>query len=237
MSTLQTYIDDAMIAYWIDAQQYKPAQQVRDANVVYHKIEDFIVHNIWEWFFWDIATVEDTVANQNEYTFPVIPSWNFDSVQKIENISIKYETNGKFYQATPINRETITEDLSELNERYSEVKPVYFIADNSYFIFPAPKEAIAEAIKIYGIKWLRDVTASTTDANLFGWKIPKKYYSFITEGLEEFILRKQGKRAEAEEARQIFERDRLPRLAERLWNRKIWITLRQPINVSKYYGK
>jgi hypothetical protein len=34
-------------------------------------------------------------------------------------------------------------DLSWYSENHSEADPIYFITDSSYFIFPAPKVAVA----------------------------------------------------------------------------------------------
>lgn len=234
MSTLQTWVNRAMIQYWIDAQQYKPEQQLQDANVVYHTIEDFIVDRIGEWYFWDISAVDTTVVWQSEYTFPEIATWDFDSVQNIEAISIKYTDDGNFVPVKEINRQTITQDLSQLWNYYTTSNPVYFIADNSYFIYPAPTEAVSGGIKLYGIKWLRDIELTTTEDDMFGGRIPRKYFHYLSQGLEQYILRTQGKSAEAINSHDRFEKVLLPELIWKLWNRKIGINLRQPLNVKKY---
>lgn len=237
MATAQYWVDWAMIDYGIDAVQYPPTMQTRNLNTIYHRIWDFIVDRIWEGIFWDILTVEDTVVGQNEYSLPTIPTWPFLSANKIENISIKYADNEDFVQAKQINRETITEDLSTLSRNYSTANPVYFIADNSYFIFPAPTTAIADGIKVYWIKALRDITLTTDETEMFWGKIPTKYFDYITLGLEQYILRKKGKIDEANNSHDRFERVLLPELIGKLGKRKIGISLRQPLNVSKYYGK
>jgi hypothetical protein len=59
---------------------------------------------------------------------------------KIENISIKYES--EYIKARPVNRQTLEYDLSwyEVNQSFAD--PIYFITNNSYFIYPAPLTAV-----------------------------------------------------------------------------------------------
>jgi len=45
-----------------------------------------------------------------------------------------------------VNRQILQEehDLSRYETNQSETDPIYFIADDSYFIYPAPKEAVED---------------------------------------------------------------------------------------------
>lgn len=231
MSTLQTIIDRNRRLNFVDEYQYTNAQALEDANYRIHQIEDYITSDIWEWFFWDILKVDTTVIWQNEYSLPVISTGAFNWVPKIENISIKYQTWWDYIKAREVNRQTLDYDMSWYEVNQSESEPIYFIADNSYFIFPTPKVAIVDGIKLYWIKSLADVTLTTTYEELFGWKIPSKYYDKID--LTEFILRWQWQKEKADAEKAVFERVTLPNLVDRLWNRKVWISLRQPADVSK----
>lgn len=232
MATLQTIVDRNRRLNYVDSIQYTDTSALEDANYRIHQIEDYITSAIWEGFFWDILKTDTTVVNQSEYTLPVISTGAFNWVPKIENISVMYQTWWEYIKAREVNRQTLDHDISWYETNQSESDPIYFIADNSYFVFPAPKIAVVNWIKLYWIKSLADVTLTTTYANLFGGKIPDKYFYMID--LSEFIKRQQGKDRERELAKDIFERKTLPSLVEKLWNRKVWISVRWTPDVSKY---
>lgn len=234
--TLQTYIDRAMRLNSVDVSQYTPANALEDAIIIYHQIEDYITSDIWEWFFLDIAINDTTVISQSEYTLPIISSGNFNWIPKIESISVKYTEDWEYIPAREVERTVLlqTHDLSWYEVNQSNGDPIYFIADNSYFIYPAPKEAATNWIKLYGIKSLSDIVATTAEADLFWGKIPTKYHNLISEGMEQFIFATQGKKAEAENAKNIFELEKLPKLVKKLGDRKVGIQLRWTPDISIY---
>lgn len=234
MATLQTRVDNARTLNYVDSSQYTDAQALLHSNIIIHQIEDFIVQEIWERFFWDILSVDNTVINQNEYTLPTLSSGLFEWANKVEVVTIQYRTWWDFIKAREVNFETLEHDLTWYNNYQSEADPIYFVADKSVFIYPSPKVAIEWAIKFYWIKSLSDVTLATTDSDLFGWKIPTKYYYLISDWLEQFILRTQWKRQEAIQAKDRFDNVVLPSIVDKLWNRKVGISVRQPANISKY---
>jgi hypothetical protein len=234
--TVQTYIDRAMNQNNVDVYQYLPAQSIQDFNIIMHQIEDYITSAIWERFFWDILTVGTTIVDQSEYTLPEITTGNFNWTPKVEAISIQYTAWWDFIPARLKNLDILLQehDLSWYETNVSESNPIFFIADDSYFIYPAPKTAIANAIKLYWIKSLSDVTATTALTDLFGGKIPSKYFYLISDWMKQFIKEMQGKDEESVNAKRIFELEKLPNLVEKLWNRKPWISQRGTPNLSKY---
>ena len=149
---------------------------------------------------------------------------------------MKFSADGDYVPVRLIDRSTALQeyDLSwyEANQPVSD--PIFFVADNSIFIYPAPKEAVEDGIKFYGIKGLANVIASTDENLLFGGKIPTKYHYLISEGMTQFIKRTQGKDQEGEAAKQIFENETLPKLANKLGNRKVGVSKRGTPDVSKY---
>lgn len=233
MGTLQTRVDNARTLNNVDDNQYTDTQALLHSNLIIHQIEDYIVNSIWERFFWDILTVENTVVNQNEYTLPTLPTWLFDWANKVEVVTIQYREWQDFIKAREVNFETLEHDLTWYNNYQSESEPIYFIADKSVFIYPAPKVQITWWIKFYWIKSLKDVTTLTTnDSDLFWGKIPTKYYYLISEWLEQFILRTLGKTQEAIQSKDRFDTIILPSIVDKLWNRKVWISERQPANIK-----
>ncbi len=238
MATAQTRIDRAMRLNSVSVSQYTPAMQIEDTNVIYHQIEDFIVSEIWEGFFWDILQPTTTVVWQSEYNFPTWLTWNFNSANKIEAISIKYTSTSSYVPAREVNRQIYTQqnDLTVLATQQPVSDPIYFIADNSIFIYPTPLEAVTNWINWYGIKSLADITASTTDANMFNWKIPLKYYYMLSDWLAQFILATKVLKQESEIAKDIFEKKTLRSLINKLWNRKTGIQLRQSPDLSSLHN-
>jgi hypothetical protein len=198
---------------------------LEDANIIIHQIEDFITEKIWEWYFWDILSTSTTVIWQSEYTLPVISSWSFNWVPKIESISIKYQD--EYIKAREVNRVNLDQDLSYYETAQSTYDPFYFIADNSYFIYPAPLTAITNWIKLYWIKSLADITASTDETLIFAWKIQPKYFYAITDWMKQYILSRQWKSREWERAKQVFEKETLINLINKIGNRKTWISIIQ----------
>jgi hypothetical protein len=86
---------------------------------------------------------------------------------------------------------------------------------------------ITDWIKLFWLKSLVDVDLTTNYEDIFWWKIPEKYYHYMSDWLDQFILKRQWKRQEAELAKDIFERKSLPQLVQKLWNRKTWILKRK----------
>lgn len=235
MSNLNTRVNNARNLNNVDTNQYSDTQALLHSNIIIHQIEDYIVNAIWERFFWDILAVQNTVVNQNEYTLPTLSSGLFDWANKIESISIQYRTWWEFIKAEEVNFETLEHDLTWYEANQSEATPIYFVADKSVFIYPSPKVQINWAIKFYWIKSLKDVTTLTTpDSDLFGGKIPTKYYYLISEWLEQFILRSQNRNQEAIQSKDRFDNVLLPSIVDKLWNRKVGISMRKPADISKY---
>ena len=236
MATLNDHIILARNLNTSNESQFPDPIALLCANIIIHQIEDYITSAIWEGFFWDILTTSTTVAWQSEYTLPVIDTWLFNWTPKIEWISIKYADWGDFVPATEKNREILLQehDLTRYETNISESTPIYFIADNSYFVFPSPLVPVEKAIKVYWIKSLADATLTTTDAELFWGKISPKYYYTILDGLKQYIKAIQNKETESVNARLDFEDNILPRLVDKIWNRRVGISQRWNPDLSLY---
>lgn len=226
MSNVQTLINRAMSLNNVDIYQYPSDVALEDFNIIYHQVEDYIKTNIGERYFWDILYT-DTVIWINEYKLPSWLTWNFNEAKKIEDLSIKYKNNWDYIKPRLVYIEQLNLDISILEQNQSSEDPIYFIADDSYFIFPSVKEIVVDWIKLYWLKSLIDVWLTTTYENILWGKISHKYYHYISEWLEQFILKRQWKKQEAELAKDVFERKTLPRLIQKLWNRKTWIIKRR----------
>lgn len=178
--TWQEIIDFARtICWWLSTSQLPTATAVQYMNIGYHKVKREII-NLKEDFFWDILLTDDTVVWQNEYTIPAWLAWNYQDVAKTMWVSIKYTDSTNYVKCDKQYQYQLTEDLDYYKTSQSQLSPFFFIADNSYFIFPAPIVAVSEWLKVYWIKNLIDIDETTTEANIFDWKIPTEYHYIIS---------------------------------------------------------
>lgn len=144
-------------------------------NEGYHIVKRAIIRLRQE-YFWDILTTSTTVVWQSEYTIPAWLTWNYKDLEKILAISIKYTTDWDYILCEKQNQYQLTQDLSYYETAQPQTKPFFIIADNSYFIYPAPLQAVTSWIKVYWIKDLIDINKDTTEANIFDWKIDTSYH-------------------------------------------------------------
>jgi len=227
--SVQAQVDRVRRLWQVDEHQYDDTTAVEDFNIVYHDIENTIVTEVWEDFFYDILTVDTTVVGQSEYTLPEWLTGDYTSLYKNLWVSIKY--GKKFEKATKIYPNLLPQDLQWYETNQSPANPVYHISDKSYFIYPAPTVEVSEWLKIYWIKNLADVTISTTE--LFAGSIPSKFYSIIALWMLEFVYTSQGKVNEAINARARYERER-SKLVEYLSDRDDGIYEIQAPDLSYY---
>lgn len=178
--TWQEMIDFALAKLWgISASQYPDAEI--DLNLAYHYVKRQIV-SIREDYFWDIIKVSATVIWQSEYRIPTITTWDEafrTKVQKIMWVSVKYSDTSDFKKLELRHQYQLWDDLSLYGERQSQTKPFFFIADDSYFIYPAPQNVVSSWIVVYWIKWLIDIDKDTTEAEMFGGKIPTDFHYVV----------------------------------------------------------
>lgn len=199
---VQQIIDRARRLAYVDSTQYINATALEDFNIVYHDIENEIV-SLQEDFFWDIFKTDTTVINQTEYTLPADIWSGWTSLNKNIWVSIKYKADWDYIKARRVNINNLENDLDWYAENQSEADPIYHISDNSYFVYPKPREAVVNWIKTYWIKNLADLLI--TDTELFKWKIPSKYFHIIALGMLEFIYQSRWMLNEANNAKQRYE--------------------------------
>lgn len=217
----------------VDDYQYTNLQALEDLNIIYHDIENTIVTEVSEDFFWDYF-VTDTVIWQEEYRLPKSLSWNYTSLYKSIQISIKYRNDFEEYKkAEKIYPYLLSRDLSDYKEWYSRSSPFYHISDDSFFIYPAPKESVNDWLKIYWIKNLKDLNLNSIEDDLFSWTIPTKFHYIISLWMLEFIYMAQNLTNEAINARARYERER-SKLVEYLSDRQEWIIEREDWDLSYY---
>ena len=178
--TWQQIIDFTLAKLWgISSSQYPDV--ATDLNIAYHYVKRAIT-NIREDFFWDMIDSQATVIWQSEYRIPVISTWdaNFQTkIQKVMGASMKYSTTGSYTKLERLDQYQLDKDLSYYTNGASQSNPFCFIADDSLFVYPAPVAVVTSWLRIYGIKGLIDINASTVEVNIFGGKISPEFHYVI----------------------------------------------------------
>lgn len=121
-------------------------------NMYYQLFVTEILQAMDGWDFGAEIATADTVAGQQEYTFPT-------TILKIKRIETTYDG---------INWVKVNSlDISEMSQAVSSTEfntnsPFFDLMDNSLFLFPTPTSSIAGALKIW---YEKEVTALTSDTD------------------------------------------------------------------------
>jgi len=190
--------------------QFPDAQVLKYLNIVKNNFWSYIVTSINEDYDWDIFTVSTTVVNQSEYQLPVVASdtaW----IKKINNISINYDWETyddgtlKYIKAMEIKPSNLAREWNYYKNNQDSDYPIYYIADNSYFVAPMPTAAIANWIQVKGIKKIPDYATTTVEADMV---IPIDHHDILIQWILPYIYKAQGKNQESASEKQEYIRQR-----------------------------
>lgn len=190
MNTPQAVINQMRRICRVDTSQYTDANALIDLNTLKDEFWSSIVTTVNEDYNWERWTT-DSVALQSEYT-TVTVAYNTAGTKVLKWVAINYDnttyTNTgikEFVKARLVNPYTLEQDWDYYVENQSELDPIYYVADNSYFIAPAPRTAVTWGIKLTWIRKIPDWTLSTTEADM---KIQVDQQNALVFGLVVFGL-------------------------------------------------
>lgn len=212
--------DLAVLQSYSTKSQVTEQDFLRYINIVKDDFFSHLITSVKQDYNWDIFT-GDTVWWQTEYTFPQL-AVSSDGMLKLRELYISYDDKvysnwmKQYTKAEEISLDMLEKDWNYYQSEQSVDKPIYFIADNSVFIAPTPKESKTDALQLKWIKRIRDYTISTTEAET---KIPPTHHQTLVQGVLPFIFKRQAKRQEAmtEEWEYIRKRQEAMRM---LWERR-----------------
>ena len=168
---------------------------LEELNLTYQDLVDRITQ-VTKWdYFWDIGKTP-TVVNQSEY---VVEKLGIEpdalDIKKINKVFVRYSTSDAYPTLLKYQNPWALEyhpDYYKANQSKNE--PFFYIQDTSIFIYPAPQEAIADALEVYVIHKPAELTVHTSE----DWiEIPAQYHDIMAYGLAKAILETQGKWNEA----------------------------------------
>lgn len=171
MQTAQKIIDQMRRIAKVDSSQYTDANALIDLNTLKDEFWSAIVSTVEEDYNWEYWTA-NTVAFQNEYTLSQV-AYNLAWTKVLKWLSINYNWETYinnwwliYIKATQINLNSLPLDWSYYVENQSVNDPIFYIADNSCFIAPAPITAITNWLKLIWIRKIPDYTLSTTEEDM-----------------------------------------------------------------------
>jgi len=149
-------------------------------NVTYRDLINTIVSRVNEDFFYN-ELLADSVANQREYNFPTRTTLQA-GLKKLISVGIKYKGTEDYYKISePTKFSNLINDPTYYVENQPESEPFFTVADQSFFIYPAPTVSVTGWIMLYGITDPKELVTSETEANI---KIPLDFHHIIVLGNE-----------------------------------------------------
>lgn len=155
----------------INTSQYSDNEALEDLNTIKDELWTWIISKVQDRYNWERWTA-NTTALQWEYSIPTVAS-NTAWAKLLNWISIAYNSENytkiwtiKYIQAREVNPNWLDYDWDYYSENQSEDDPIYYVADNSFFIAPIPRTSITNWIKLTWIRKIPDYTLSTTEVDM-----------------------------------------------------------------------
>lgn len=163
---------------------YTNASALEDLNVIKDEFWAEIVSRLEEDYNWD-EWKTSTVSGQGEYTLPPLTSTS-DGTKALKTVAVSYGTTVyddgglQYVKAKLVNPASMALDWDYYKNNQSELNPVYYVSDNSIFIAPIPQSAVANGVKMTGIRKIADYDLLTVEADI---GIPVDFHRVLVFGL------------------------------------------------------
>lgn len=170
----------------VDTSQYSDANALIDLNTLKDEFWSALITKVWEDYSWERWKV-DLTSLISEYKMPEV-AYNTAWAKLLKGISINYNGNTytdtgllEYNKAREVNPNTLEHEWNYYIENQSESDPMYFVADNSYFIAPAFRTAwLVDRIKLTWVRKIADWTLATSESAM---KIPVDQQQALVFGL------------------------------------------------------
>lgn len=188
-----------------DSTNYTDAQGIKDFNAVYQDLISDIITEIDEDYFWD-KIVTDSVASQNEYVIDDTQTSPNYRINQVNKVSVKYSDTDAYYtKATRVNPNDFENDEDWYKTNQPKTNPVYYVADDSVFIFPQPDANVTAGIKMNVILQPVDLTINSTEADVV---IAPRFHKVISDGIRRFIYAGRQMLAEEQSALALYDKSK-----------------------------
>lgn len=194
---VQQIIDRARRLWYVSSNQYNDTQALEDFNIVRKKLWKILVQRVNEDFFFDILTT-DLIADQSEYN--LYDDTNNIEVDKLQEVYVKYDSTATEHtKATLVNKDDLDKDLTWYAENQPESDPIYYVADESVFIYPKGK-GVTGGLKYHATLKLNDLLI-TDDKNSILIDAPE----LLADGLLPYVYQSRGLLNEKNDAKASYE--------------------------------
>lgn len=195
-------IDKAIRLTYTNNWEYNPETEwLEDLIEVLQDVYTTIDTEVNEEYLYDIYTT-DLVEWQNEYTFQT-PTSTSAWMNKFKYLYIKYWNEYK--RARYVSEATMQETpfYNEVNR--SEADPIWYIADESVFIYPAPKSNVTDWLKASVSIMPQDILYTDEEDAI---RIPRQYHKVLVEWLMWYIYQQRWLLNEANNQKNIYEQSK-----------------------------
>ena len=193
----------------VNATNFPDTRVLKYLNIVKNNFWSYIVTAISEKYNWDIFTVDDIIPNKSEYLIPEVTS-DIAWAKKINSILINYDWETyddwtiKYIKATETDPSILQKDWNYYVNNQDVSKPLYYIADNSYFIAPSVND-LSGSIQVKWIKKIPDYETTTLEIDTI---IPIDQHDILIQWVLPYILKAQNKSEESINEKQEYIRQR-----------------------------
>jgi hypothetical protein len=158
---------------------FTDADTLVSANVWYDILMGEVVAAMDDWDIGGELATADTVASQQEYTFPT-------DIFKIKRIEVTYDgVNWSVATRFDVNEMSRPTDTTSISQNFSTSKPFVDTYDNSIFLYPIPTLAITGGIKIFYEPLATQLSSGSDEPN-----ISRPYHIGIAYGMAQDYLKK-----------------------------------------------
>ena len=171
----------------VNTSQYTDADALLDLNIRKNEFWSALMSTVQEPYDWQKWTT-DSVSLQSEYNLAEVTTTTAGT-KLLNSLSISYDDTIytdtgliQYTQARRVDPFSLEKDWDYYVENQSILDPIYYVADNSVFIAPAPRstEAGTGRIKLTGIRNIPDWTLSSVESAM---KIPVDQQECLIYGL------------------------------------------------------
>jgi hypothetical protein len=183
--------------------QVSDAQALIFLNAVYHDKMASVIQMVGEDLFFDVW-LADAVASQanGEYILPA-PDASNAGMLKLKQLFVKVNSTDTYYtKARQVDLRSLPNDWNWYLENQPMSDPVYFVADQSFFLAPNFTATTAGGggnaqLKLMGIKREIDLVDSGAEATIL---LPREFHTVLAIGMKRWIYDLLGKTGEKNDA-------------------------------------
>ena len=194
---VQSIINRARRLWYISSNQYTDTEALEDFNIVRKKLGKVINQRVDEDFFFDILTT-DLIANQSEYN--LFDDTNDIVVDKLQDVYVKYDaTAAQHTKATLVDKDSLDKDLNWYAENQPQSNPIYYVADESVFVYPEGT-AVTDWLQYHATLKLNDLLITDEEEAIL-IDAPE----LLADGMLPYIYQKRGLLNEKNDAKVSYE--------------------------------